>query len=135
MHPCNSICIFVTFSVSLPALVCICQALSSSVSFCQALPASASFCQPLTAPVSPCYPLSAPISSCHPHQPLSVPGGPVSHYQSLSDPITSQERNFVLVWNIKMSFRVEENVYKIKVKSQFLQGGKCGPLVFFHFLL
>ena len=32
-----------------------------------------------------------------------------------------------------MSFRVEEIVYKIKVKSQFLQGGKCGPSVFYIF--
>ena len=32
-----------------------------------------------------------------------------------------------------MSFRVEEIAYKIKVKSQFLQGGKCGQSVFFSF--
>ena len=38
-----------------------------------------------------------------------------------------------LFQNIKMSFRVEEIVYKIKVKSQFLQGGKCGLSVFFIF--
>ena len=30
-----------------------------------------------------------------------------------------------------MSFKVEEIIYKIKVKSQFLHGGKCGPSVFF----
>ena len=45
------------------------------------------------------------------------------------------KRRSHLFWNIKMLFSVEEIVYKIKVKSQFLQWGKCGLSVFLFVFL